>query len=71
MNPINGTICAGQYLQVDDQEYKILAVGEEAPVTLAGLGHCSVRFNGSTTLVALVILPLLFYNLSYNKYFIN
>ncbi len=49
VNPINGTICAGQYLQVDEQEYKILAVGEEAPVTLAGLGHCSVRFNGSDT----------------------
>ena len=48
VNPVNGTISAGQYLQVDDMEYKILAVGEEAPVTLAGLGHCSFRFNGSS-----------------------
>lgn len=49
VNPINGTITAGQYLQVDDKEYKILAVGEEAPMTLAGLGHCSFRFNGLDT----------------------
>lgn len=47
VNPVNGTIAAGQYLQIDNQEYKILAVGDEAPVTLAGLGHCSFRFNGS------------------------
>ena len=46
--PINGTIAAGQYLRVDGQSYKITAVGEEAPVTLAGLGHCTFNFNGRT-----------------------
>ncbi len=49
VNPINGTIAAGQYLVVGNQEYKIIAVGTEAPVTLAGLGHCTIRFNNSET----------------------
>lgn len=49
VNPINETIKAGQILKLDDQEYKILAVGEEAPVTLAGLGHCTVNFSGQDT----------------------
>lgn len=46
VNPINGTIVAGQILKIDENEYQITAVGEEAPVTLAGLGHCTVNFNG-------------------------
>lgn len=46
VNPINGEIKPGQYLCVDDFEYLITAVGEEAPVTLKGLGHCTIRFNG-------------------------
>lgn len=48
VNPVNGTIAAGQILKIDDNEYKITAVGEEAPVTLAGLGHCTVNFSGAT-----------------------
>ncbi|MCQ2492931.1 MAG: PTS glucitol/sorbitol transporter subunit IIA [Lachnospiraceae bacterium] len=48
VNPINGTIAAGQVLKFDDQEYKITAVGDEAPHTLAGLGHCSINFSGQT-----------------------
>ena len=48
MNPINGEIKAGQTLKIDENEYKITCVGEEAPVTLAGLGHCTIRFNGMT-----------------------
>ena len=32
----------------DENGYKITCVGEEAPVTLAGLGHCTIRFNGMT-----------------------
>lgn len=48
VNPINGTIAAGQILKVGENEYQITAVGEEAPVTLAGLGHCTVNFNGDT-----------------------
>lgn len=48
VQPINGTIAPGQVLSVDDQCYIITAVGEEAPVTLAGLGHCTVNFSGAT-----------------------
>ena len=48
VNPINWEIKAGQTLKIDENEYKITCVGEEAPVTLAGLGHCTIRFNGMT-----------------------
>lgn len=48
VNPINGTIAPGQYLQVDSKEYRITAVGEEAPVTLAGLGHMTINMSGKT-----------------------
>ena len=47
VNPINGEIKPGQFLMVDDYEYLITAVGDEAPVTLKGLGHCTFRFSGS------------------------
>ena len=46
--PINGTIAVGQTLKIDGESYKITAVGEEAHVTLAGLGHCSFKFSGQT-----------------------
>ncbi|MBR1628216.1 MAG: PTS glucitol/sorbitol transporter subunit IIA [Lachnospiraceae bacterium] len=49
VNPINGTIAAGQILKIDDKEYKITAVGKEAPVTLAGLGHMTINMSGKTT----------------------
>lgn len=49
VNPIHGTIAAGQILKIDDSRYKITAVGTEAPVTLAGLGHCTINFSGQTT----------------------
>lgn len=49
VNPINGVIAAGQTLKIGASEYKITAVGSEAPVTLAGLGHCTVNFSGQTT----------------------
>lgn len=48
VNPIHGTILAGQTLKIGESEYKITAVGEEAPVTLAGLGHCTINFSGQT-----------------------
>ena len=48
VNPINGTIAPGQYLKVDDREYRITAVGTEAPVTLAGLGHMTINMSGKT-----------------------
>ncbi|MBB5183139.1 PTS glucitol/sorbitol transporter subunit IIA [Catenisphaera adipataccumulans] len=48
VTPINGTIQPGQTLKFDDQEYKITAVGSEVPLTLSGLGHCTIRFDGQT-----------------------
>lgn len=48
VNPIDGEICAGQTLRVGGDSYKITAVGKEAPVTLAGLGHCTINFSGLT-----------------------
>ncbi len=46
--PINGTITPEQTLKVDNESYKITAVGYEVPVTLAGLGHCTINFSGQT-----------------------
>lgn len=48
VNPINGVISPGQILKIDSKEYRITAIGEEAPVTLAGLGHCTINFSGQT-----------------------
>lgn len=48
VNPINGTIAAGQTLKVGSASYQITSVGHEAPVTLAGLGHCTINFSGLT-----------------------
>ncbi len=48
VQPIYGEIVPGQILSIDDNRYTITAVGPEAPVTLAGLGHCTVNFSGST-----------------------
>ena len=48
VTPLNGKIAVGQKLVLDGVAYKITAVGEGAPVTLAGLGHCSVSFSGQT-----------------------
>ena len=47
--PLEGTIAAGQTLKIGDSAYRITAVGSEAPVTLAGLGHCTVNFSGQST----------------------
>lgn len=48
VTPLNGQISAGQMLVLDGVSYRITAVGNEAPVTLAGLGHCTVSFSGQT-----------------------
>lgn len=48
VTPLHGEIAVGQTLILDGMSYKITAVGAEAPVTLAGLGHCSVSFSGQT-----------------------
>lgn len=49
VNPVNGIIRTGQTLEVGGSSYKITAVGDEAPVTLAGLGHCTINFSGQDT----------------------
>ena len=48
VNPINGEIAPGQYVQIDGQEFRITCVGYEAPVTLKGLGHCTFNFSVAT-----------------------
>lgn len=48
VTPLRGTIAAGQTICFDDQSYTITAVGSEAPVTLEGLGHCTMNFSGQT-----------------------
>ena len=48
VNPIDGDIAAGDILRVDDGFFKITSVGAEVPVTLKGLGHCTISFTGET-----------------------
>lgn len=48
VEPLNGEIEAGQSVYFDGEPYKITAVGDEAPKTLVGLGHCSFNFSGAT-----------------------
>ena len=48
VKPLNGSIKPGQTLKIDDNTYKITAVGWEAPQTLVGLGHCTFKFNGAS-----------------------
>ena len=48
VNPINGEIAPGQFLVIDGEEFQITCVGHEAPVTLKGLGHCTINFSGAT-----------------------
>lgn len=46
---IESKIAPGQYLILGDKTYQITAVGDEVMDTLARLGHCTIRFNGSTS----------------------
>jgi PTS system glucitol/sorbitol-specific IIA component len=46
VTPIQGRIEAGQTLCIDEEEFLITAVGSEVPVTLGGLGHCSISLSG-------------------------
>ena len=36
----------GDTMKIGDKEFKITAVGVEAPYTLRELGHCTVNFGG-------------------------
>lgn len=46
---INGTIAVGDTVIVAEKEYKITAIGDEALKTLAEHGHCTLVFNGSSS----------------------
>lgn len=37
---------AGDTMKIGEKEFKITAVGVEAPYTLRELGHCTVNFGG-------------------------
>lgn len=45
VNPVNGTLTAGQKLIIDDVSYEITAVGSLAQKNLEALGHLTVVFN--------------------------
>ena len=45
----NAPIEEGQILKIDENEYKILAVGEIAERNLTSLGHLTVNFSGDVS----------------------
>lgn len=49
VNPVAEEIKPGMILKVDDNEYRITAVGEEVMDTLSSLGHLTVRLSGDST----------------------
>ncbi|MDD3114476.1 MAG: PTS glucitol/sorbitol transporter subunit IIA, partial [Anaerovibrio sp.] len=48
VKPVKGTIRAGCTMQIAGEDFLITAVGGEAPVTLKGLGHCTLNFSGQS-----------------------
>jgi len=46
--PVQQTIVPGMGLLIDQQAYKVTAVGGEVQTNLSNLGHISVVFNGAT-----------------------
>jgi len=43
---LNGEIEAGDIISIDDQEFKIKAVGDVVNKNISRLGHSTLRFNG-------------------------
>lgn len=43
----NGELKVNDILKINDDKYKILAVGDEVEKNLINLGHCTLRFNGN------------------------
>ncbi|MCM2676131.1 PTS glucitol/sorbitol transporter subunit IIA [Alkalicoccobacillus plakortidis] len=41
-------VVVGDTLQIQDNHYKILFVGEKANETLRDLGHCTIEFSGKS-----------------------
>ena len=48
VNPVNGTVSAGQKLIIDDVTYEITAVGSLAQKNLEAMGHLTIVFNEAT-----------------------
>lgn len=46
-NNLTDTIEIGDILQINNTEYKIVAVGSEVQKNLANLGHIALRFNNN------------------------
>lgn len=46
-NNLTDTIEIGDILQINNTEYKIVAVGSEVQKNLANLGHIALRFNSN------------------------
>lgn len=49
VNELSGEIKAGMTLQIDDEKYKITAVGNEVQTNLKNLGHIAINFTGDKT----------------------
>ncbi len=47
-NTVNGIIEEGDILQIEDNIYKILKVGDMACQNLTDIGHCTLNFSGLT-----------------------
>lgn len=48
VEPITEQIVPGMVLKIDDQEYKVTAVGGEVQTNLGRLGHTAISFTGAT-----------------------
>lgn len=46
---LNSPVAAGDQLWLDEQSFRILAVGEVANANLASLGHLVLKFNDQTS----------------------
>lgn len=47
VNQVDGDIQSGDVLLINDNEYKITAVGGAVQKNLSTLGHITIKFNGS------------------------
>jgi Phosphotransferase system sorbitol-specific component IIA len=48
LNPIDGKITTGDQVAINDQVYRITAVGNLVQKNLVNLGHITMKFDGST-----------------------
>jgi PTS system glucitol/sorbitol-specific IIA component len=48
-NDLKEDVKPGDIIKIGDIEYSVTGVGSEANSTLKELGHCTLKFNGSST----------------------